>query len=175
MSQCPIGLHPFVQDVQGKAMRKGEIPTELSLLAFDFFYWFSRFEFCLKENGYLKFENPGQRAEPGWDRFVERHAETYVLTAEAAELLAAPPDRQVVGAGLVLEWVPVGFQDCRSDLAKVVRAVKTVRNNLFHGGKHGAAGWDSPQRAQSLITWSASVLEGLVELGGLRGDYERFY
>lgn len=156
-------------------MRKCEIPIELSLLAFDFFYRFSRFEFCLKENGYLKFEIPGQKAEPGWDKFVERHAETYVLTAEAAELLAAPPDRQVVGAGLVLEWAPVGFQDCRSDLAKVVRTVKTVRNNLFHGGKHGAAGWDCPQRTQSLLTSSAAVLEGLVELGDFRGDYERFY
>ncbi|WPO48667.1 hypothetical protein [Pseudomonas sp. S1Bt23] len=76
-------------------MRKGEIPTELSLLAFDFFYSFSRFEFCLK--------------------------------------------------------------------------------NLFHGGKHGAAGWDSPERTHSLITWSAAVLECLVETGDFRGDYERLY
>lgn len=156
-------------------MRKGEIPNELSLLAFDFFYRFSRFEFCLKENGYLKSEITGQKAEPGWDKFVERHAETYVLTAEAAELLASPPDRQVVGDGLALEWVPVGFHDCRSDLSKVVRAVKTVRNNLFHGGKHGAAGWDIPERTHYLITWSAAVLECLVETGDFRGDYERFY
>jgi hypothetical protein len=156
-------------------MRKDEISNELSQLAFEFFYWFSRFEFCLKENGYLKSEKPGENALPGWDKFVDEHAKAYELSSEASKLLAAPPDRQVVGAGRALEWKPVGFQDCKSDLAKVVRSVKTVRNNLFHGGKHGAAGWDDPKRAYSLIMMSRVVLESLVELGGFRGDYERFY
>lgn len=67
------------------------------------------------------------------------------------------------------------FDGCRSDLEKVVLSVKTVRNNLFHGGKHGAAGWEDPQRTHSLISMSRSVLENLVELAGFREDYERRY
>jgi hypothetical protein len=156
-------------------MRKDEVSEELSSLAFDFFYWFSRFEFCLKENRYLKHDKPGSNAEPGWDKFVEQYADEFQASAEAKELLAAPPERQIVLANQTLDWRPVGTSDCKSELDKVVRLVKTVRNNLFHGGKHGAAGWDNPDRAQSLLSWSKAVLGQLAVLGGLESDYERQY
>src|SRR5690606_30781871 len=156
-------------------MRKDEISKELSSLAFDFFYWFSRFEFCLKDNGYLKHDEPGSNAEPGWDKFVERHANEFQASTEAKELLAAPPERQIVLANKTLDWRPIGTSDCKSDLDKVVRLVKTVRNNLFHGGKHGAAGWDNPARAQSLLSWSKTVLGQLAVLGRFENDYQRLY
>ena len=35
-------------------MRKEDIEDNLKELAFDFFYWFSRFEFALKENKFLR-------------------------------------------------------------------------------------------------------------------------
>lgn len=40
-------------------LRKDDIAGELTQLAFDYFYWFSRFEFCLKENGFLRNKEPG--------------------------------------------------------------------------------------------------------------------
>ena len=156
-------------------MRKNDIPIELTSLAFDFFYWFSRFEFCLKENGYLRHDEPGSNAEPGWDKFVEKHAAAYTPSPAAKELLAAPPERQIVIANGELDWRAVGTADCKSDLAKIVRLVKTVRNNLFHGGKHGAAGWDSPERAKSLLSACKTILDQLAILGDFQGDYERFY
>ncbi len=61
-------------------MRKENISAEITERAFDFFYWFSRFEFSLKENGYLKYNNPGDRAEPGWDNFVQNHSDKYSLS-----------------------------------------------------------------------------------------------
>lgn len=155
--------------------RKDDITGELTQLAFDFFYWFSRFEFCLKENEFLRSEKPGANAEPGWSGFAEKYARAYELSPEAMELLAAPPDRQIVGANNSLDWKSLGFDGCKSDLEKVVLSVKTVRNNLFHGGKHGAAGWDDLERMRFLITISQAVLESLVELGGFREDYERKY
>jgi hypothetical protein len=156
-------------------MHKDKIPKKLSSLAFDFFYWFSRFEFCLKDNRYLKHDEPGANAEPGWDKFVAKHAATYKPSREAKELLAAPPERQIILANGELDWQPVGIADCKSDLAKIARLVKTVRNNLFHGGKHGAAGWDNPTRTQSLLSTSKAVLGQLAILGGFEGDYERLY
>ena len=156
-------------------MRKEQIPQELSLLAFDFFYWFSRFEFCLKENGYLKYDEPGSNAEPGWDKFVAEYASTYRASAEARELLSEPPERQIVLENHTLDWRAVGLTDCTSELAKVARLIKTVRNNLFHGGKHGAAGWDNPTRAESLLSASKAVLGQLAVLGRLQDDYERLY
>ena len=156
-------------------MRKDEIPKELSVLAFDFFYWFSRFEFCLKDNGYLKHHEPGDNAEPGWDKFVERHSANYQPSADAQALLNDPPERQIVLANRELDWRAVGTSDCTSELAKVARLVKTVRNNLFHGGKHGAAGWDNPTRTQLLLSASKAVLGQLSVLGGFQDDYERLY
>src|SRR5688500_13652990 len=117
-------------------MRKDELAAELTQTAFDFFYWFSRFEFCLKENRYLKDAQPKAIAEPGWDQFVAEVEDRYQISAEAKALLQQPPERQIVGANGDLTWKPVGLKDCKSDLAATVRLLKTVRNNLFHGGKH---------------------------------------
>ena len=53
-------------------VRKENIQVDLKKLAFDFFYWFSRFEFALKENGYLKNNITGENVGPGWGAFVEK-------------------------------------------------------------------------------------------------------
>lgn len=103
------------------------------------------------------------------------HQPTYELSAEAEALLASPPEQQIVADNLELAWQPIRFEKCTSDLDKVVESVKTVRNNLFHGGKHGAAGWDDAVRARSLIGMSTAVLASLAALGDFAGDYERLY
>jgi len=35
-----------------------------------FFFWFSRFEFALKEHRYWKSKKPGKPAEADWQRFI---------------------------------------------------------------------------------------------------------
>ena len=155
-------------------MRREDITSGLSKLAFEFFFWFSRFEFALKENGYLNSLVDGAKAEPGWDSFVDRWHPTYVLSQEAHSLLTSPPDRQIV-LSRQLEWRPVGLVDCASDLARVVRLVKTVRNNLFHGGKHGGAGWDDPKRTEGLLEDSIAILEQLAGMAGFQSDYRQYY
>ncbi len=131
-------------------MLRDAIDQELSALAFEYFYWFSRFEFALKENGYLTSHAPGARADPGWNEFIARWSPNYVLCGHGAALLAAAPKRQIVGVGNALEWQDVAFLDFDSDLAKAVRLLRAVRNNLFHGGKHGEEGWDQPDRGVAL-------------------------
>jgi hypothetical protein len=76
-------------------MHYGDYPNELRLTCFDFFYWFSRFEFALKECGYFREGRYGE-ALPDWTRFIEERANEYGMTQEARELLEAPPRRQVV-------------------------------------------------------------------------------
>ena len=156
-------------------MRKEDVSANLSILAFDFFYWFSRFEFALKENGYLKSHVPGEKAAPGWQEFTHKWASQYTLSTEAALLLAKPPEQQIVVASDELDWKPVGLADCRSELAKVIRLVSTVRNNLFHGGKHGGAGWDDPARTKELLAASKAVLGQLAKLASLEADYTQYY
>jgi hypothetical protein len=156
-------------------MRKEDVAANLSDLAFDFFYWFSRFEFALKESGYLKSHAPGKNAEPGWKEFVDKWQSQYAASTEATFLLASPPERQIVLAGNALDWKPVDLGDCKSDLAKIVRLVNTVRNNLFHGGKHGGAGWDNPKRTEELLAASKAVLGQLAELASIEADYTQYY
>ena len=156
-------------------MRREDVAPDLSILAFDFFYWFSRFEFALKENGYLKSHSVGANAEAGWTDFAKSWAERYSPSTEANYLLEFPPERQVVYAGDLLDWKPVGLADCKSELERVVRLIKTVRNNLFHGGKHGAKGWDDPKRTEMLLCAAKSILDQLSQLAALEQDYTQYY
>lgn len=156
-------------------MRLEDVSERLSGAAFEFFYCFSRFEFALKENGYLKSHECGRPAEPGWGEFVGKWRHEYIVSAEALFLLSFPPERQIVLANDALDWKPVGLSDCRSDLEKVVRLLNTVRNNLFHGGKHGGAGWDNPKRTEELLVAGMAVLGQLAELASVESDYTQYY
>ena len=127
-----------------------DVPNDpITQLAFDFFYRFARLEYALKASGLVK-GRPD--AAPNWGRFVVKHADTYKVTAAAAELMAAPPLAQVVIEGTNdIAWVAVDLSKCKSELAKVVRLLKAMRNNLFHGGKKGPQGWSQPQRMTQLL------------------------
>lgn len=78
-------------------MRHDDIDQDMRNLAFNFFYWFSRFEFALKEKRFLKNEVIGARAVPSWDKFVKAHRAAYVVSPAAEALLAEKPRRQIVG------------------------------------------------------------------------------
>ncbi len=155
-------------------MRHEAIPDDLRGLAFDFFYWFSRFEFALKEERFLRSKKVGAQADIDWNKFIERYGGCYHLTTAARTLVEAKPQRQIVGA-TDLEFSDVVFDAEDGDLERVVRFAQTVRNNLFHGGKHGSDYWDDPVRMRSLLSTTIIVLGELAEMAGLKADYERYY
>lgn len=156
-------------------MRRDEINNELKNLAFEFFYSFSRFEFTLKENKLLKSIQPGKNAEPGWVAFSSKYKRVFQHTDQTRKLLELKPKGQKVGENLELEWKDVGLNDCDSDLCSVVRMLKTIRNNLFHGGKHGADGWDDPERTKELLMLGKIILDQLAEIAGFDADYMQLY
>ena len=156
-------------------MQKDAVSAPLTTLAFDFFYWFSRFEFALKENKYLQNHVVGATALPGWNEFIKAFSASYKVTAEAQALLDAKPEQQVVEAHDELTWRAVDLTNCKSDLACLVRLLQTVRNNLFHGGKHGGAGWDDPARTELLLQSGIQVLEQLASLASIDADYKQIY
>jgi len=156
-------------------MRREAITPEISSLAVDFFFGFSRFEFALKANGYLKSHKLGAKAEPGWTAFVEKWKVGYESSPEAVALVEARPEQQIVDANGDLAWRPVDLRRHTSELARVVCLLKTVRNNLFHGGKHGDVGWDDPERTKFLLTVGKRVLDQLVQLASLEADYRQQY
>lgn len=155
-------------------MRHDEVPNKLRPLVYDFFFWFSRFEFALKEARILKNLEPGANAEPGWTRFINDRKDHYRIGAAGEALIAANPQRQVVTES-DLDFRDVGFNPNASDLERVVRLAQTVRNNLFHGGKHGSAYWDDADRMRLLLKTTIAVLDDLADQMGLTSDYRSEY
>ncbi|USX27246.1 hypothetical protein NHH73_02795 [Oxalobacteraceae bacterium OTU3CINTB1] len=151
-------------------MNRDQLTAEVEHLAFEFFFRFSRFEFALKENCYLEDEREGRQAKPGWSKFEKRFEEHYVLSDAGKHIIELSPQRQVVAAHRALKFVPESFNDNPSDLSKVTRLLKNVRNNLFHGGKQTPVGWDNPARISLLLAVGIELLEELAKL-----DFEADY
>lgn len=155
-------------------IHRDQIDEELKNLSFDFFYWFSRFEFALKENGRIKV-GPSNIAQADWHSFIKNCEAHYQPDSTARELLDEPPDVQVVKGANAWKWAPLTLDQEQSELSKVVLLVKTIRNNLFHGGKHNAAGWDDPERVRFLLNHGIKLLDSFAHLARYDADYKRVY
>lgn len=81
----------------------------------------------------------------------------------------------MVSAYKQLDWKPVGINHCNNDLCRVIAMLSTIRNNLFHGGKHGDIEVDDKNRNLSLLSLGKQVLDQLAEQFGYEGDYKRYY
>lgn len=150
-----------------------DLPDDLRELCIEYFFMFSRFEYALKENGFLK-KSKYKNAEPNWKKFVEEYDSIYFPSDEARDLINNPPERHIVRDGSC-QWEKISFADFSSDLDKVVFVLKTIRNNLFHGGKNSHSDWDNPARNTFLIKNAVSVLGNLASLSELERDYWRNY
>lgn len=157
-------------------MQREFVSQSLSELAFDFFFWFSRFEAALKENNFLKSRKVGEKAKPDWDLFSAAFASKYVLTVCAKRLISMAPETQIVaGTEGGLDWIVTKTTWCKSDLQRITFLLRTVRNNLFHGAKHGSATWDNPERTADVLQTALLALNEIASLSGLAPDYERKY
>ena len=152
-------------------MKYDEIDDELKGITFKFFYYFSRFEFVLKKNGYYFHPNRSNRANVDWNRFLDDNHKGYVLSKSAVQLIAERPRQQIVD-NQNLSFEDVRFADGESDLVKVGTLIKTVRNNLFHGGKHGDVSWDDQDRMKVLLGLVLEILGEIAEIAGLQNDYQ---
>lgn len=154
-------------------MKHSAISPDLNVAAFDFLFWFSRFEYALKTHGYLKSTGTGKKAEPNWDLFVKRNRNKYVPSAAALGLAKARPRQQVVAANARLGWQELQFAETEFELQKATLLLRLVRNNLFHGGNPADAGWDDPQQLATLLGTSRTVLDELAAFAGFKDDYDR--
>lgn len=149
-----------------------KLPAEL---ACEFFAVFSRFEFALKESGYRRAGRNGA-AEPNWDQFANDVAGAFTIVqsdevrAAASYLVSEPPYRQVIENN-GLHWQPLVFPNGAHVASKVLLAIRTVRNNLFHGGKHTPH--SPPGRDERLVRAALLVLNFcLVQNANVLADYE---
>lgn len=140
-------------------------------LVFQFFFYFSRFEYCLKRSKkYLK-KGRYDIAKPDWSKYSDDLNGKFATTQNTAfeqavkSLIGAPPKHQVVREES-LTWEDTKQYCKEHDEKYILRLVRTVRNNLFHGGKFPLPSGPTEDTARNncLLQASISVLEKCIEL-----------
>ena len=145
-------------------------------LLLTFFLTFSRFEYALKASGFFK--RPKTRrndplrppeAKPDWDRFAVslRSAfqpdRTKPLRRACEFISDSPPWKQVIINDAVTWETPVRPAQ-ESEIEFLLRMVRCIRNNLFHGGKHNIGVHEDTERTEMLLRSSLTILEECLTL-----------
>jgi hypothetical protein len=141
------------------------IPKELTI---EFLGTFARFEYALKRAGYVAGDE--KHASADWDRFARELA---TATPEVLKSLVAcgsylqrhPPMKQVLENGRLM-WKVRGASG-GSAVEEILLSVRTVRNNVFHGGKFPEGPVAEPLRDEQLIRDCLDVLNSLLSSAGL--------
>jgi hypothetical protein len=159
-------------------------PRTMRGMASEFFITFALFEFALMQTG-LVTKDRWKNAKADWDKFEELPAVVALFEGPAEEdsfrtalqfYRNAPPKRQTLDEQGYLKFE----EDARCsgvNAKSMLTCVKNVRNNLFHGGKFGAAplGDGDPQRSIELMCHGLVILRKCIEfttLSSLKSAYE---
>jgi hypothetical protein len=138
-------------------------------LAWHFFIFFSRFEYALKrDQRYLK---PGiGDAEPNWDRFASDHNKDFFPESlselkEAVEYFITAPPRKQLRAASIMSWSePQKYDEKEPLLIWLLRMIRCIRNNLFHGGKFPLIPISDPSRDRELLLKAMVILKASLTL-----------
>lgn len=101
------------------------------------FATFCRFEFALKDQGFIRGDE-GETAWPDWHRFEREEClrdlpQALARDRDVHELLENPPMKHLVHHG-VPAWTQT-FHKPLDTVRELLSAARAVRNTLFHGGK----------------------------------------
>lgn len=135
-------------------------------LLLEFFVVFSKFEFALKNSTFLKGDE--SHADPDWDCFAVSLRGPFRVSAsselkEACEyLLLNPPMKQAV-VNNRLAWSS-NDPGAPSKVERLLLLVRRVRNNLFHGGKFSAGGFEDTPRQERLLKSALIILAECLRL-----------
>lgn len=134
-------------------------------LAFEFLRSFAFLEFEMKRTRFLRGNET--RAQPDWVKLrntLHKNAaldlDDLTTREDVAYLLDNPPQKQIVQNGY-LDWKPLERGTGEDETAWVIRLMKTVRNNLFHGGKIAYGMMDDPARDPKLVRGALEVLDAV--------------
>ena len=151
-------------------------------LLFEFYLTFSRFEYALKASGLFKrpnsksikkFKEKGvlPEAQPDLDRFAVSlrdrdafHANRTQALKQACEyILNSPPMKQVIINDGVA-WETTVRPTSETEVEFLLRMVRCIRNNLFHGGKYNIEVHEDTGRTEMLLRSSLVILEECLAL-----------
>ena len=150
--------------MDGQLFRHLNIRTDLVI---EFMAVFSRFEYALKSAGFAY--GGSKIVNPAWDKFAnEIHHQFEQIDDEPLRksvkfLLEKPPRKQVlIDDKLSFKEQIIDKQQCTTQQS--LKMIRTVRNNLFHGGKYCIGEENEDGRNQQLVESSLKVLEHCCQL-----------
>lgn len=115
----------------------------------------------MKNTGrFHKINGRGNFLEPNWSemkRYVTGRAVPISLRDAMIYVAASPPQKQINHT----TWQPIQGD---SDWPFLLDVLKTVRNNLFHGGKHFPGQLLSPVRDSTLLTYCLTIMSELMRI-----------
>ena len=143
-------------------------------LLLDFFLTFSRFEYALKDSDFFQrsgrnYSHRHQDANPDWDSFAVSlrgvfRADSNDELQRACEYISdSPPDKQVIIDDAV-DWETPTRPENESEIEFLLRMVRSIRNNLFHGGKHSTEPHEEVNRTERLLNVSLIILHECLNL-----------
>jgi len=147
-----------------------------STLIENFFLTFSRFEYALKASNFFKQPNPSvtnalrpRDAQPDWDSFAVSLRQTFQndkndRLLEACEyIIESPPWKQVI-INDALAWESPIRPEHETDIEFILRMVRCIRNNLFHGAKFNNEDFEQKERTKKLLDCSLIILQECLSL-----------
>lgn len=151
-----------------KAIRSTALSSEFQLV-WEFFILFSVFEYALKRDSrYIK---AGQeRAEANWDIYASRNNDSFKHNQSeplksAIEYFRETPPRKQLNKELKITWSEPEYYSIREPILKwLLRVIRLVRNNLFHGGKYPEINIPEPSRDRELLRHSITILTAALKL-----------
>lgn len=161
MQQFPM---PPIPDVIQRISDSGD-----RQLSWQFFVFFSRFEYALKRiPKYLK-DGTGN-AEAAWDTFANNNSDKFIsessfnLKAAVTYFKDSPPRKQKRKDRNLFWSEPLKYSEDGKLLLWLLTVVRTVRNNLFHGGKFPMLPVSDPSRNHDLIFHAIVILDACLKL-----------
>lgn len=146
-------------------------------LACRFLAVFSRMEYALKSTRYAI--GSKKKVDPAWDIFANEiddaffYIEDTAVVAARNFLLAYPPRKQAL-EGTRITFIDQNIDAKQKQTQQILLMVRTVRNNLFHGGKYLPGGEQEPGRNKLLVQHSLTVLLACSQLDDeVRNSFER--
>lgn len=136
-----------------------------------FLVTFSRFEYALKRAGFVKGDRY-DNALPDWCRFAKERLDAWLVEITDAEftkaksyLLCKPPRKQIfVKSQKIMQWQANSPRSGEGEAEYLLRLVKDVRNNLFHGGKYPDGPVRDQARNRRLLQACLTILEKCLSL-----------
>lgn len=125
---------------------------EPSPLVADFFILFSRLEYALKKSGLIQCG----KAKASLNKFAKKLPDDFWKTFQDKEIIKNSPRNQILKNGSV-EFEPDGRKV--NNNKELLGAVRTVRNNLFHGGKYPNGEIKEAARNDELINNCIEVIK----------------